>query len=134
LKHSRDTINTRSSFGSALYRQSFLAELEFKRRLIYWNFSQGSEEYRSENETGGVFFNLIMNYITSYYDILSTADELVPFLKMLNHTHLAPIQARFQAFTEKMSEMSTNKTRFMKALLTCHKVLKIIGGYGMKHY
>ena len=38
FKRSKDTIVIRDSFSSAVYRQSLIAELEYKRRLVYWGF------------------------------------------------------------------------------------------------
>ena len=63
LKYSRENINTTNAFNAAIYRQSQLAELEFKRRLVYYNFNQGAEDYKSENEVGGTFFTQIVNYV-----------------------------------------------------------------------
>jgi hypothetical protein len=83
-------------------------------------------------ESGGAFYNAINNYIATYYDLPNTADDLIPYLMMLNKTHLTPLKSRFSAFIERMSDMSTNKTRYMKALLTWSKVLRLIGAYSYK--
>ena len=39
IKGTRDIIHGKGAIVDLIKRQSFLVEMEFKRRLIYWNFS-----------------------------------------------------------------------------------------------
>jgi len=58
---------------------------------------------------------------------------MIPFLQMLNKTHVAPLRSRLNQFLEKMKETSTNKIRYMKAVLTVNKILRYIGALSKKY-
>ena len=57
---------------------------------------------------------------------------MIPFLQMLNKTHVKPLISRFDAYLEKMKETSSNKTRYLKAVLTVNKILRYIGALSVK--
>lgn len=127
IKYTRDSVNGRNSIVDLIKRQSYLAEMEFKRRLIYWNFNQGSEEYKDENETGGIFMNLIMKYLTIYYEVSTTPDEIIPFLYMVNVTQLIAFRDKINVFQDKILEISTNKMKCLRSTICFIKIQRLIG-------
>lgn len=127
IKYTRDSVIGRGPVVDLIKRQSYLAEMEFKRRLIFWNFNQGSEEYKDENDTGGIFMNLIMKYLTIYYEIPSTPDELIPFLYLVNVTQLIAFRDKINVFQDKILEISTNKMKCLKSTLCFVKIQRLLG-------
>ena len=101
--------------------------MEFKRRLLFWNFNQGSEEYKDENETGGIFMNLIMKYLTIYYEVPSTPDEIIPFLYMVNMSQLIAFRDKILNFQDKILEISTNKMKCLRSTLCFAKIQRLLG-------
>ena len=127
IKYTRDTVSGRGPLVDLIKRQSFLAEMEFKRRLIFWNFNQGTEEYKDENESGGIFMNLIMKYLTIYYEVPTTPEELIPYLYMVNVTQLIALRDKVNLFQEKILEISTNKMKCLRSTLCFTKILRLLG-------
>lgn len=103
--------------------------MEFKRRLIFWNFSQGIEEYKDDSELGGIFMALILRYVSLYYEIPSTSDEMIPYLYHLNQTQLPIFKDRIQLFLDKVLELNTNKIKCLKCVLCVVKILRLVGCY-----
>lgn len=129
IKYTRDCVVGRGTLVDLIKRQSFLAEMEFKRRLIIWNFNQGPEEYKDDNEPGGIFMTLIMKYLTIYYEVPTTPEELIPFLYMVNVTQLLALRDKIIAFQDKILEISTNKMKCLRSVLCFIKILKLLGCY-----
>ena len=129
IKYTRDCVIGRGPLVDLIKRQSFLAEMEFKRRLILWNFNQGPEEYKDENEPGGIFMTLIMKYLTIYYEVPTTPEELIPFLYMVNVTQLLALRDKIILFQDKILEISTNKMKCLRSVLCFIKILRLIGCY-----
>ncbi|CAG9335396.1 unnamed protein product [Blepharisma stoltei] len=129
IRAARDLIQGRGALIDLIKRQSYLLEMEFKRRLIFWNFSQGAEEYKDEAEPGGIFMPLILRYISLYYEIPTTPDEMTPFLYHLNATQLIPFKDKIQAFLDKTLDLNTNKIKCLKCTICCVKILRLVGCY-----
>ena len=127
IKYTRDNVSGRNSMVDLIKRQSYLAEMEFKRRLIFWNFNQGAEEYKDENETGGIFMNLIMKYLTIYYEVNTTPDEIIPFLYMVNVSQLIAFRDKINLFQEKILEISTNKMKCLRSTICFIKIQRLLG-------
>ena len=134
LKFTRDSLNGTSAICNLIKRQSYLAEMEFKRRLVYYNFNQGKEEYKDENEPGGLFFNLIVKYVAIFYEVPNTPDELIPYLYLINNTQLQGFKARLEAVFEKVQSMTTNRVRCLKCYLCVHKIFRLVGLYSSKFF
>lgn len=127
LKYTRDSIVGKGPIVDLIKRQSYLAEMEFKRRLVYWNFTQGSEEYKDESETGGIFMNLIIKYLNIYYEVPTTPDEMIPFLYMVNVTQVIAFRDRINYSQEKILEMSTNKMKCLRSTICFIKIQRLLG-------
>ena len=118
-------------------REAYLAELEFKRRLIYLGFPQGTEDFKSEGDPGGVFYLLVFRYATSQYEFSTTPDDLIPYIRLLNVSHVVPFREKMKEFLAYMKEHSTNKIRVLKSLVVGLKVMRLIGVFSppvIKHH
>mmetsp|Transcript_26199 Transcript_26199/g.46754 ORF Transcript_26199/g.46754 Transcript_26199/m.46754 type:complete len:873 (+) Transcript_26199:2500-5118(+) len=110
------------------------AEMDFKRRLVLWNFYQGSEEYIGELEPGSVFYNILHKYITKYYELPDTADEVALYLRLLNGTHLHPLSSTLERFMSSVIDRSTNRLRMMRCVICVGKILRMLGAYSTPFY
>lgn len=136
IKSTKDASEA-SVRAKEIRREAYLAELEFKRRLVYLGFPQGSEEYKSESDCGGVFFQLVFRYATTQYEFPTTPDDLIPYLRLLNGSQLVPFREKMKEYLAAMKGHSTNKQRVLKCLITGLKVMRLLGVFSppvVKHH
>jgi hypothetical protein len=110
------------------------AEMDFKRRLVLWNFYQGSEEYVGELEPGSIFYNILHKYVTKYYELPDVAEEISVYLHLLNGSHVAPLSSNLERFMSSVIDRSTNRLRMMRCVICVGKVLRMLGAYSTPFY
>lgn len=129
IRFTRELLVGRLPIVEEVRRQSYLAEMEFKKRIIYYNFAQGSEEYRSENDTGGIFYALVLKYVSKYFELPNCVDDLVPFLPLLNASQLVPFKEKLDEFMMKLNGTTSIRPKLMSMSLAYFKLLRIVGMY-----
>lgn len=137
IKGAKEAVEGAGKVAKEARREAYLAELEFKRKLVYSGFAQGPEDYKSENEPGNVFFHPIFRYATTQYEHESACEDLIPYLKLLNVSQLAPLRTKLTDYFVQISELSTNKVRILKCYVTGMKVLRLLGCFSppfIKHH
>jgi len=136
IKSTKDASEA-SARAKDIRREAYLAELEFKRRLVYLGFPQGTEEYKSENDPGGVFFPLVFRYATTQYEFPTTPDDLIPYLRLLNTSQIVPFREKMKEYIASIKVHSTNKLRALKCLVVGLKVMRLLGVFSppvVKHH
>ena len=71
--------------------------------------------------------NLIMKYLTIYYEVSTTPDELIPFLYMVNVTQLLAFRDKINIFQDKILEISTNKLKCLRSIVCFIKIQRLLG-------
>ena len=108
-------------------REAYLAEMELKRRLIYLGFAQGQEEYKSEGDPGGVFYQLVFKYATTQCEFTSTPEDLIPYIRLMNVSQVVPFREKMKEYIAGMKEHSSNKLRVLKCRVVGVKVMRLVG-------
>ena len=137
IKGAKEALDGAGKHIKEARKDAYLAELELKRRLVYAGFAQGPEEYKSESEPGNVFFQPIFRFVTTQYEQESAIDDLIPYLKLLNVSQVAPLRTKIMDYFGQISELSTNKVRILKCFIAGMKLLRLIGCFSppfVKHH
>lgn len=137
IKGAKEAVEGAGKAAKEARREAYLAELEFKRRLVYSGFAQGPEDYKSETEPGNAFFHPIFRYATTQYEHESASEDLIPYLKLLNVSQLAPLRTKLMDYFVQITQLSTNKLRILRCYVTGMKVLRLLGCFSppfIKHH